>query len=104
MAPFNDYDMKNRAYRYFAGEPLYPFGDGLTYSRFEYSKLKLSSSGLPAGDPLTVEVDVKNMSQRAGDEVVQLYLNFPKLPGAPLRALRGFTRVRLEAANRGTCS
>ena len=97
LPPFNDYDMKNRTYRYFAGEPLYPFGYGLTYSRFEYSKLKLSSSGLPAGDPLTVEVDVKNMSQRAGDEVVQLYLNFPKLPGAPLRALRGFTRVRLEA-------
>jgi beta-glucosidase len=97
LPPFDDYAMKNRTYRYFAGEPLYPFGYGLTYSRFEYSNLKLSSTGLPAGDPLTVEVDVKNTSQRAGDEVVQLYLSFPKLPGAPLRALRGFTRVRLEA-------
>ncbi len=97
LPPFDDYAMKNRTYRYFAGEPLYPFGYGLSYSRFEYSNLKLSSSGLAAGDPLTVEVDVKNMSQRAGDEVVQLYLNFPKLPGAPLRALRAFTRVRLEA-------
>ena len=97
LPPFDDYAMKNRTYRYFAGEPLYPFGYGLSYSRFEYSNLKLSSSGLAAGDPLTVEVDVKNTSQRVGDEVVQLYLNFPKLPGAPLRALRGFTRVRLEA-------
>ena len=97
LPPFDDYAMKNRTYRYFAGEPLYPFGYGLTYSRFEYSNLKLSSSGLPAGDPLTVEVDVKNTSPRAGDEVVELYLSFPKLPGAPLRALRGFTRVRLEA-------
>ncbi len=96
LPPFDDYAMKNRTYRYFAGEPLYPFGYGLTYSRFEYSNLKLSSSSLSAGDPLTVEVDVKNTSQRVGDEVVQLYLNFPKLPGAPLRALRGFTRVRLE--------
>ena len=97
LPPFDDYAMKNRTYRYFAGEPLYPFGYGLTYSSFEYSNLKLSNSGLPAGDPLTVEVDVKNTSQRAGDEVVELYLNFPKLPGAPRRALRGFTRVRLEA-------
>jgi beta-glucosidase len=96
LPPFDDYAMKNRTYRYFAGEPLYPFGYGLTYSRFEYNNLKLSSSSLSAGDPLTVEVDVKNTSQRVGDEVVQLYLNFPKLPGAPLRALRGFTRVRLE--------
>ena len=97
LPPFDDYAMRNRTYRYFAGEPLYPFGYGLTYSRFEYNNLKLSSSSLSAGDPLTVEVDVKNTSQRVGDEVVQLYLNFPKLPGAPLRALRGFTRVRLEA-------
>jgi beta-glucosidase len=97
LPPFDDYAMKNRTYRYFAGEPLYPFGYGLTYSRFEYSNLKLSSSGLPAGDPLTVEVDVKNTSPRAGDEVVELYLSFPKFPGAPRRALRGFTRVRLEA-------
>jgi len=97
LPPFDDYAMKNRTYRYFDGEPLYPFGYGLTYSRFEYSNLKLSSRGLPAGDPLTVDVEVKNTSPRVGDEVVQLYLSFPKLPGAPLRALRGFTRVRLEA-------
>ena len=97
LPAFDDYAMGNRTYRYFAGEPLYPFGYGLTYSRFEYSNLKLSSSSLSAGDPLTIEVDVKNTSQRAGDEVVELYLSFPKLPGAPLRALRGFTRVRMDA-------
>ncbi len=97
LPPFDDYAMKNRTYRYFAGEPLYPFGYGLTYSKFEYGNLRLSSSGLPAGDPLTVDVEVKNTSPRVGDEVVQLYLSFPKLPGAPLHALRGFTRVRLEA-------
>jgi beta-glucosidase len=100
LPPFDDYAMKNRTYRYFGGEPLYPFGYGLSYSKFEYSNLKLSSGSLTAGDPLTVEVDVKNTSQRAGDEVVELYLNFPKLPGAPRRALRAFTRVRLEAGER----
>jgi beta-glucosidase len=97
LPAFDDYAMKNRTYRYFAGEPLYPFGYGLTYSKFEYSNLKLSSSGLQAGHPLTVDVDLKNTSQRAGDEVVEVYLSFPKLPGAPLRALRGFTHVRLDA-------
>jgi beta-glucosidase len=97
LPEFEDYAMKNRTYRYFGGQPLYPFGYGLTYSKFEYSNLKLSSPELEASNPLAVDVDVKNASQRAGDEVVELYVNFPKLPGAPLRALRGFTRVHLEA-------
>ena len=97
LPEFEDYAMKNRTYRYFKQEPLYPFGYGLSYSKFEYSNLKLSSSELEAGNPLAVEVDVKNASPRAGDEVVELYVNFPKLPGAPLRALRGFTRAHLDA-------
>ena len=97
LPEFEDYAMKNRTYRYFEGQPLYPFGYGLTYSKFEYSNLKLSNPELEAGNPLAVDVDVKNASQRAGDEVVELYVNFPKLPGAPLRALRGFTRVHVGA-------
>jgi beta-glucosidase len=92
---FDDYSMKNRTYRYFTGEPLYPFGFGLSYSRFEYSSLKLSTSTIKAGDSLRVELDLKNVSQREGDEVAELYLSFPKLAGAPLRALRGFQRVHL---------
>lgn len=95
LPAFEDYAMKNRTYRYFEGRPLYPFGYGLSYSRFEYSNLKLVNSELNAGDPLGLQVDVKNASQREGDEVVQLYLNFPKLPGAPIRALRAFTRIHL---------
>jgi beta-glucosidase len=97
LPEFEDYAMKNRTYRYFTGEPLYPFGYGLTYSKFEYSNMKLSSPDLEAGNPVTVEVDVKNSSRRAGDEVVELYITFPKLPGAPLRALRGFARVHFDA-------
>jgi beta-glucosidase len=96
LPDFEDYAMKNRTYRYFTGEPLYPFGYGLSYSKFEYSGLKLANPELQAGDPLEVEVDLKNASQRAGDEVVELYLSFPKLSGAPLRALRAFTRVHLD--------
>ena len=97
LPPFEDYTMKNRTYRYFDGQPLYPFGYGLSYSKFEYSNLKLSNPELRAGSPLDVEVEVKNTSKRAGDEVVELYVTFPKVAGAPLRALRGFHRVHLGA-------
>jgi beta-glucosidase len=98
LPTFEDYAMKNRTYRYFQGQPLYPFGYGLSYSKFEYSNLKLSSPKLKAGNALDVDVDVKNASPVEGDEVVELYLTFPKRAGAPIRALRGFTRVHLAAS------
>ena len=97
LPEFEDYAMKNRTYRYFAGEPLYGFGHGLSYTTFEYSGMKLSSPQLQAGNPLDVEVDVKNTGKRDGDEVAELYISFPKLPGAPLHALRGFSRFHLKA-------
>jgi beta-glucosidase len=97
LPDFSDYNMKNRTYRYFAGTPLYPFGYGLSYSKFAYSGLKVTAPSLKAGDPLGVDVDVKNTSARAGDEVVELYLSFPKIPGTPIRALRSFQRVHLDA-------
>jgi|HubBroStandDraft_1064217.scaffolds.fasta_scaffold00002_35 beta-glucosidase len=97
LPEFEDYSMKNRTYRYFAGQPLYPFGYGLSYSKFEYSNLKLSTTDLKAGDSLTVEADVKNISNREGDEVAELYLSFPKSPATPIRALRAFTRVSVPA-------
>ena len=99
LPPFEDYSMANRTYRYFTGKPLYPFGYGLSYSKFEYGSIKLSSNSLQAGDPLQVDADVKNASQRDGDEVVEVYLTFPKLPGAPIRALRGFTHVHIAAGD-----
>ncbi len=98
LPPFEDYSMQNRTYRYFQGKPLYGFGYGLSYSTFEYSNLKLSSAQLKAGDDLTVEVDVRNTSGPGGDEVAELYLEFPPAPGAPARALRGFQRVHLAPA------
>jgi beta-glucosidase len=96
LPEFEDYAMKNRTYRYFTGEPLYGFGHGLSYTTFEYSGMKLSSPQLQAGSPLDVEVDVKNTGKRDGDEVAELYISFPKLPGAPLHALRGFSRFHLK--------
>jgi len=96
LPPFEDYAMKGRTYRYFDGQPLYPFGYGLSYTTFSYRALRLPKKALHAGDPLTAEVTVANTGQREGDEVVQLYLNFPNVAGAPLRALRGFRRVHLK--------
>jgi beta-glucosidase len=97
LPPFEDYAMKGRTYRYFEGKPLYPFGYGLSYAKFTYSNLTLSATHLNAGDPLSVDAELKNSSDRAGDEVVELYLSFPKTPGSPVHALRGITRVHLDA-------
>ena len=96
LPPFEDYAMKGRTYRYFEGRPLYPFGYGLSYTTFSYSSLTLPKNAIKAGDPLTAEVTVTNAGEREGDEVAQLYLSFPEVPGAPLRALRGFKRVHLK--------
>ena len=87
--------MQNRTYRYFQGKPLYGFGYGLSYSTFEYTNLKLSQPHLDGGAPLAVQVDVRNTSKIAGDEVAGLYLEFPPTAGAPARALRGFERLHL---------
>jgi beta-glucosidase len=105
LPEFTDYSMANRTYRYFTGTPLYPFGYGLSYSSFEYSGLRLAKEEIAAGEPLEVAVDVQNTSGRDGDEVVQTYLvfpAFPRMPGAPNLALRGFTRVHLKAGESRT--
>ncbi len=96
LPPFEDYAMKGRTYRYFEGTPLYPFGYGLSYTDFKYSSPELPSAPVTAGKPVTAGVTVTNVGQLAGDEVVQLYLSFPAVDGAPLRALRGFKRIHLE--------
>jgi len=97
LPPFEDYSMKGRTYRYFEGTPLYPFGYGLSYTTFTYSGLTVPTDAMAAGSPVVAQVTVTNSGRRAGDEVVQLYLSFPDVPGAPLRALRAFQRVYLEA-------
>jgi len=93
---FEDYGMANRTYRYFTGKPLYPFGYGLSYTKFDYSGLTLPTKPLAAGQDLSAEVTVTNKGTVAGDEVVQLYLKFPTVKGAPLTALRSFERIHLE--------
>jgi beta-glucosidase len=96
LPAFEDYSMKGRTYRYFDGEPLYPFGYGLSYTTFAYHNLRVDNPSVAAGGTETVSVEVANTGAAGGDEVVQLYLTHPGVPGAPLRALAGFQRVHLE--------
>ncbi|HUB31011.1 MAG TPA: glycoside hydrolase family 3 C-terminal domain-containing protein [Terracidiphilus sp.] len=96
LPPFDDYSMANRTYRYFKGKPLFAFGDGLSYTTFAYSNLKLSTKELHAGGSLTVEADVKNTGATAGDEVAELYLRPPQTAISPKFELAGFERVHLE--------
>ena len=95
LPPFKDYGMAGRTYRYFGGEPLYPFGHGLSYTRFAYGKPMLKAA-LAAGQRVKVSVPVTNTGGRDGDEVVQLYVSRPGVAGAPIRALKGFQRVSLR--------
>lgn len=96
LPPFEDYNMKGRTYRYFTGEPLYPFGYGLSYTTFAYSDLVLPESA-KAGEPVKVKVTVKNTGKMTGDEVVQLYLTDEKASTPrPIRQLEGFKRITLQ--------
>ncbi len=93
---FENYSMSGRTYRYFTGTPLWPFGYGLSYTQFSYGKLAVKPSGTGAARRIHVETEVRNTGKVAGEEVAQLYLNFPDDPGAPRVALRGFQRLSLS--------
>jgi beta-glucosidase len=85
--------MKERTYRYYTGTPLYPFGYGLSYTQFRYGKLDVTPVNGDVANGLRVRTTVTNTGARDGDEVAQLYLDFPEVPGAPRLALRGFHRI-----------
>jgi beta-glucosidase len=98
LPPMMDYDIrKGRTYLYFKGQPLYPFGFGLSYTTFEYSNLRFSADSVTASGEVVASVDIKNTGTRAGDEVVQLYVK--RLNSAverPVKELRGFERITLQ--------
>jgi len=97
LPEFDNYSMQGRTYRYFSGKPLYPFGHGLSYSRFEYAALSIDRETAAATDTVRVTLKVKNTGTRAGDEVVQLYVRSlePKQERA-LKELRGIERIALR--------
>jgi beta-glucosidase len=104
LPPFEDYSMAKRTYRYFDGDPLYPFGYGLSYTSFGYNDAKVDNASVAADGSVTVSVDVTNKGAMAGDEVVQLYLTHKGIDGAPLRSLEGFQRVHLNRGEKKTVS
>lgn len=103
MPAFDDYTMEGRTYRYFRGTPLYPFGHGLSYTRFDYGKLQLDAARIGNDGTLKVQVEIANTGKRAGDEVVQLYAKrLQAKPGDAQQELRGFQRVHLAPGERRT--
>ena len=96
LPDFKNYSMQGRTYRYLDKAPLYPFGYGLSYTRFVYRNLAASQVRVPAGHPLHIFVTVENVGGRAGDEVVQLYLkDVDASCRVPNHSLRGWERVHL---------
>src|SRR5579862_1432940 len=104
VPPMMDYDIRHgRTYMYFKGEPLYPFGYGLSYTTFKYSNLRLSSGRLAEGATITVSIDVTNTGHRDGDEVIQLYAtHLESKVDRPKEQLEGFQRVNLMAGQTKT--
>jgi beta-glucosidase len=96
LPPFEDYRMAGRTYRFFQGDPLFPFGHGLSYTTFEYDDLQIRPAQITMDGQVAVSVRVSNSGDRAGDEVVQLYVRHP---GAtvprPAQELKGFARLHL---------
>lgn len=97
LPDFQDYSMEGRTYRYFRGEPMYPFGFGLSYTSFEYGQAKLSSTSAKPGRKLTLTVPVKNSGTVDGEEVVQVYVRSLDRADAPLKSLKAFKKVRIAA-------
>lgn len=97
LPDFEEYGMDGRTYRYFEGKPVYAFGHGLSYTEFRYSDLKV------VDNDKTVDVSfvIRNIGKYDGDEVAQVYVRLPEYEGkAPVKELRGFTRVHLKKGER----
>ncbi|MHC1786503.1 MAG: glycoside hydrolase family 3 C-terminal domain-containing protein [Christensenellales bacterium] len=92
LPAFADYAMANRTYRYFGGEALYPFGFGLSYTRFSYSGAAFRQG--------VAEVELLNSGRMDGDEIVQVYLRHEHPDAPPKPVLCGFKRVTLKAGER----
>ena len=97
LPSFTDYSMSNRTYRYFSGTPLFAFGHGLSYTKFDFLSGKLGSEKIPTDGTAKVTFMLKNTGKRDGDEVAQVYFrHVNSVVPQPKLALCGFTRVHLK--------
>lgn len=101
LPEFTDYSMEGRTYRYFHGQPLYPFGYGLSYTSYEYGDAKLSKASMKKNGKVTITIPVTNTGDREGTEIVQVYVKSLDNPTAPIKGLQGFQRVTLGAGETG---
>lgn len=100
LPAIEDYSMKNRTYRYFNGDVLYPFGYGLSFTKFKFKKLNVPQE-VQIGDTINISTEVVNTGKSAGEEVVQLYLSHKDIaPEAPNSQLVGFQKVMLQPGER----
>jgi beta-glucosidase len=104
LPDFMDYSMKNRTYRYFTGVPQYAFGYGLSYTTFEVGQGKLSKKNMKKNGQVTLTVPVKNTGKREGTETVQVYVKALDDAGAPIKALKGFQKLTLQAGETKTAT
>lgn len=102
LPDFQDYDMEGRTYRYLKDTPLYPFGYGMSYAKFSYSKGSLSSNEISAGESLSLSLKLSNESNVEAAEVVQVYVKRLDDDQAPLKALKAFQRVNLKGGESKT--
>ncbi len=102
LPDYEDYSMKGRTYRYFT-DALFPFGYGLSYTKFEIPKAEIKKNG-PAPTDWTLTAEVSNTGKRDGAEVVQVYIRNLQDPDGPLKTLRGFQRVNVKAGQTATAT
>ena len=104
VPPLTEYEVtKGFTYMYLNGEPLFPFGHGLSYTTFKYGKLKLSADTIKADGSVNISVEITNTGKRAGDEVAQLYVHQVKSSvKRPAKELRGFQRINLQPGEKKT--
>jgi beta-glucosidase len=101
LPPFEDYNMSNRTYKYFKGKPLYPFGYGLSYTRFMYEWVIVPQTGYKETETVICSFKIKNMGEIQGDEVAQVYIKYPVGSRYPLKELRYFERKSLRPGENG---
>jgi beta-glucosidase len=100
LPPYEDYSMKGRTYRYMTEKPLYPFGFGLSYTKFRFDSINLSSSEVSTGGKVKVTIMVANIGKFDADEVVQIYVSKDgRTEDEPISSLRGFCRVFIPAGS-----